>query len=570
MRAAGIVTLLLLSLGTSYIRAQWIDDGNPVCTAGDNQLDPEMVSDGMGGAILTWRDYRSGGWNIHAQRIDADGSIHAGWPADGVAICKARGDQWYPQIASDNAGGALIAWRDERGGTFDIYAQRIDGDGGIHSGWAVNGNPVCIEFYEQYDPQITSDGAGGAYITWPDDRNGSFDIYIQRIDGDGLFHAGWPIMGVAACTAAGGQYVPQIVSDGTGGAIITWQDARTGGSDDIYVQRIDGDGGIHAGWPADGIAVCAAGRIQWGPHLVSDGASGAMITWHDYRSGGNADVYAQRVDGDGGIHAGWPTDGAAVCTATDWQGSPRIVLDGAGGAMITWSDYRGGNGDIYAQQIDGDGSVHAGWPVDGVAICSAAGDQYGPQIVTDGAGGAIITWPDRRSGSLDIYAQRLDGDGGVHIGWQVDGEAVCTAAEEQGDPRLISDGAGGAIVTWHDSRSGSADIYALKLDQYGNAPPTAVGDITPGASLLQNYPNPFNPTTAITYYLPERNRVLLEIFDVSGRLISRLVDTVQDRGLYAINWDGLDREGEKVSSGIYFYRLTAGTEVHSRKMVFLK
>jgi hypothetical protein len=88
--------------------------------------------------------------------------------------------------------------------------------------------------------------------------------------------------------------------------------------------------------------------------------------------------------------------------------------------------------------------------------------------------------------------------------------------------------------------------------------------------LYQNYPNPFNPMTDIRYYLPRRCRVTLEIFDTAGRRIARLVDRDQDTGYRTVAWNGRDHRGRMVASGVYYYRLTAGEETISRKMVLLR
>ena len=96
--------------------------------------------------------------------------------------------------------------------------------------------------------------------------------------------------------------------------------------------------------------------------------------------------------------------------------------------------------------------------------------------------------------------------------------------------------------------------------------------VTPALPLAlhQNSPNPFNPSTTISYYLPERMRVLLDIYDVSGRLVARLVDEEQQPGDKAVQWDGRGMRGERASSGVYYYRLQAGKGVISRTMVLLR
>ncbi|UCF93495.1 MAG: hypothetical protein JSW39_04850 [Desulfobacterales bacterium] len=123
----------------------------------------------------------------------------------------------------------------------------------------------------------------------------------------------------------------------------------------------------------------------------------------------------------------WATNGVAVYTpdGAEWYLYPEITGDGAGGAIIAWSDLRSGDDDTYAQRVDGNGNVL--WTADGVAISSAEDDQYPRKIVSDG--GAIIAWLDWRNGNDDIYAQRVDADGNVL--WTTDGVAICTAEGRQ-------------------------------------------------------------------------------------------------------------------------------------------
>jgi hypothetical protein len=103
---------------------------------------------------------------------------------------------------------------------------------------------------------------------------------------------------------------------------------------------------------------------------------------------------------------------------------------------------------------------------------------------------------------------------------------------------------------------------------------TVTGDETPlvpaAFALHQNVPNPFNPVTRIRFDLPRTARVRLNIYDVSGKLVRKLVDAEMEPGSKDILWDGRDGGGRSVASGIYFYRLTAGDFVQTRKMVLLR
>lgn len=91
-----------------------------------------------------------------------------------------------------------------------------------------------------------------------------------------------------------------------------------------------------------------------------------------------------------------------------------------------------------------------------------------------------------------------------------------------------------------------------------------------GPELLQNHPNPFNPTTTISFTLPARAHATLTIHNIEGRLVAKLVDGVIDDGIKEVTWDGTNSQGIPASSGVYFYRLKAGNQTLTKKMVLLK
>lgn len=88
--------------------------------------------------------------------------------------------------------------------------------------------------------------------------------------------------------------------------------------------------------------------------------------------------------------------------------------------------------------------------------------------------------------------------------------------------------------------------------------------------IAQNYPNPFNPSTSIVYSLPKGENVSLKIYDVSGKKIAELVNNYQNPGTYKVTWNGNNNNGERLSSGIYFYEIIAGDFRSIKKMILLK
>ena len=394
-------------------------DGLPVCTASGDQSEYELIPDGTGGAIVVWSDYRVGdGYaDIYAQRIDGEGITR--WTEDGIPICTAVHYQNRPRIVSDGASGAIIVWEDYRDGQYDIYAQRVTGDGDTL--WAANGIPVDQSVGDQYDPEVVSGGSGEAVIIWTDTRNGDGDLYAQRIDGDGNLL--WGTDAVAVCLASGYPSYPRLVAVSDGGVFVSWTDYRNGYSD-IYVQKIDQDGVILG--PDDGLVVCSGGWNKYGGQLAEDGSGGAIVAWYDDRN--YYEVYAQRIDTNGNLS--WSDCGVLVFPSYG-DGDIRIMADGAGGAIVGLDIYwdEESPNDIYAQRLDNSGNPL--WGPKGAAVCLAPGGQYNLSLVPDGLGGAIIAWDDYRTDPSysDLYCQRI-GPSGL---WGNPEPAIASCADVPGD-----------------------------------------------------------------------------------------------------------------------------------------
>ena len=106
---------------------------------------------------------------------------------------------------------------------------------------------------------------------------------------------------------------------------------------------------------------------------------------------------------------------------------------------------------------------------------------------------------------------------------------------------------------------------------------TAIGDDGPSYglpiaySLKQNYPNPFNPVTQIAYVLPKASTITLEVYNVLGQKVRTLINNEQRQmGTYRVQWDALNNNGQKMSSGVYFYRIQADGFVQSKKMILIR
>lgn len=444
--------------------AQWSSDpalNNAICRAGNNQNGPRIISDGRGGAIICWYDERivKNTFDIYAQRIDKDGFVR--WIVNGNIVSAALNSQSKPEIVSDDAGGAIIVWTDTRTGENDVYAQRIDSTGNIL--WTADGVPVATGTTDQADAKITSDGRHGAIVTWNGGTGGfppTSKIYAQRLDSSGA-----PRWGTGALVSGTLMFsnVPCIVSDGSGGAYIAY--AYFPRPDyDVYAQRVDSSGALQ--WPSKGVAIATGSTTQDSPALVADGTGKAFLGYLDWGSGSTPVLQVVVLKRDG-------STAASLRATSTAGGQTNFQMSSAGTGLlgIAWEDGRvAGKKRAYAQIIDNAGIKS--WAADGVEVSNRAGDQATPFIISDGNGGAIVSWGDKTLSAVetDIYAQRISGAGALL--WSSAGVAVCTATNGQQYPRMISDGQNGAMITWEDYRPSfsNAEIYASRILADGTFP----------------------------------------------------------------------------------------------------
>jgi len=119
---------------------------------------------------------------------------------------------------------------------------------------------------------------------------------------------------------------------------------------------------------------------------------------------------------------------------------------------------------------------------------------------------------------------------------------------------------------------GYKDILGLAYEVTGVTSVEGTDDNTMPTEydLSQNYPNPFNPTTTIRYELSVSSLVSIRVYDVGGRMVRELVDERRPAGVYGAVWNGRNDHGQRVSSGVYFYRIETERFASTRKMVLLK
>jgi len=442
------------------------------------QEDPVLISDGAGGAIISWIDFAEDPrGDIHVNRLvdgpGGTGAFAAGWPADGVVMCTACANGSENMAKShcvDGQGGSWVAWTDHRGSTWDIYVSHVTAGGAIPAAFLPDGLLVVGEVGDQEGLTMESDGAGGAFIAWVDKRDAADDnLYIEHVLADGtLVHGGG---GVPVVQMAGSQQGVKVTWDGGTGCFVAWEDKRNDFSGDIYLQHFNSS--LVPSFAANGVAIAAqAANQEKNPRLSYAGDGGTLLMWEDNRNDpGNtqADVFCQKVSVAN--QAMWGAGGLPVTLASGNQQQARVLGDGAGGAFLVWQDSRAETyAAIYAQRLNASGARQ--WGEDGAVVVDRAdleADAIAPALRLDQQGGLFVVWGDLSRGSLGIFTQHLNAAGqrtleltGHDSVWGISGSCAKVKNLAQED---------GTMVFWIDPRNaGGPHVYLQKLARTNGEP----------------------------------------------------------------------------------------------------
>lgn len=384
-----------------------------------------------------------------------------GWPAHadsgGVRVSFAPMSQWFPAIDTDGAGGVFAVWRDDRptvtlGGNTDVYAQHLDAAG--TSLWAANGAPVCTDLSAQDRPALCGDGAGGLFVAWTDARGTDADVYAQHVNASA--QRLWFTNGLRVSRDAGAEDNVCVVPSGAG-CIVVWQhtNASSPYSPRLFAQRFDAAGANL--WTYGGAAVPGPGLDQQQPAATSDGAGGVIVAWA--QPGAPRVIRAQRLS-DAGVPL-WGTSLAVSDSSVAHSSTFWLRGDGAGGAWVVVHD----NALLttpWARHLDASGNVLAAAPL----LPAATGAWVVNACAPDATGRLFVL---ATNGNMEVV-QRVQGAGALD--WTPHGlpvsdydlhRLVCFA--------ITPEGLGGAIVvgTATDTLTGYREVRAQHVLDDGSA-----------------------------------------------------------------------------------------------------
>jgi len=526
--------------------------------------------------IIEWQKTIGGSESeaLYSLQQTADG----GYILGGQSLSGANGDKteanfggWDYWVVKLDANGNIV-WQNTIGGpdgdSIRLIQQTVDGGyiiGGISkSGISSDKTEANIGGWDYWVVKLDANGN----IVWQNTIGGSSDDYIRSIqqtaDG-GYILGGRSMSGISGDKneAGPGDWDWWVIKlDGSG--TIVWQNTIGGsGYDELFSIRQTNDGKyIIGGYSASGASgdksEASFGYWDWWVIIIDE--TGQTIEFEDTIVGNNYDYLTSlELTSDGGyIVGGYSMSGAFFDKTQNSRGvndywAVKLKNDGS----IAWQNTIGGSGEdkmysIY-QTLDG------GYLLGGSSQSAVSGDKT-----------------EANRGDYDYWIVKLDQWGNIYwqktIGGNDSDELWSVKSTADGGYILGGYTTSGISGDKTNESYGGLDIWIIKLNADTPLEVEQSANISKIESftVLPAYPNPFNPSTNITYGLDEESNVSIAIYDISGKLLTTLLEADQTQGWHSIQWNGTNQFGEKVPAGIYLSKITSGNETKTTKLMLLK
>ncbi|MCY1016116.1 hypothetical protein [Pyxidicoccus sp. MSG2] len=502
---------------TQVYAARLALDGTPVSgsaralLSGGYQVTP-VVAAARDGFLVTWQDYRGPSRVLPVVRLDASGAQVS---TSELPVAPA------PYIAPFSVGSDgetfLLAWAEQQttARSWDVLATKVGAAAELP---ATPATLLSVVANTQKQPTVAFDGEHYV-VAWVDNRNAldsGQDIYAARVGTDGAL---LDLAGVPVTTAPDPQASPRIACEG-GRCLVVWENPRDAGfssNSDVYAARLTSDAGV---LEAREMLLTPTPAERHNPAVASDGHQ-YQVVWNEWTPDG-FNILGLRVP-----HEGEPGELSPIpiCTATHNQVRPVIAAFG-GLSLVVWNDSRSNSfGDLYAARIDSDGGV---LDPDGQPLLRASWSKY-THAVSASEAGFLVAWEDGRSSTSrdDIYGARVLLDGGLPDGT---GRKLAIAPGYQSEPALAFNGTR-HVAVWRDTRDDLSTDTLSESHLYGQVVPTGGGDLDGGGFSVA--PGPFvQAAPAVASDGRQRALVVYERRDAFGdpRLRARWVSDMLANG----------------------------------------
>jgi hypothetical protein len=483
-----ILPAMIMAISANIAFAQWPpypDSNLVICDRSGEQTIPKIAASSDGGCYVSWYDHSSGNYDVYMQRLDGNGNIQ--WAEGGLLISNNPQDTWLTDydLVVDQNDYAIVVFNDIRaGGDWDIYAYRISPTGFF--AWGDNGLTLSDNVNLEAAPVVTITSSGNIAFAWMDEVS----IFVRKVDITGADLWSPPTRNL---TSTYGLFSPRIVAAENDGVIVSYMQISGPNYWDpkhLYARKFDVDGADL--WGSSGVAINTVGGIAlWMDHnLIPDGAGGAYETWYDDRDM-SLNAYVQHILSNGNI--AWEVNGVQLSlNAMELQMNPALVSYPASGEIIAFylaTDLDQNQNGVHGQKLDSLGTRQ--WGNNGfifVPMSNQTRSHITAQLQADGAVVVYKEFPVDDVVNSCIKAIRVDMDG-IPV-WPTSPVEICSYLSEKIRIPTTVNPSGQVIAAWEDGRyDPSWDIYLQNVNPDGTLGPQGgsgcdyvVGDVNGSSS----------------------------------------------------------------------------------------
>jgi hypothetical protein len=441
------------------LNAQWVNNpalNTKLVVDGSKPINISSVEDLKGGAFIFWEDNKSGFQNeIFFIHMDGNGKVS--FHADGKKISELTGDKFSPAVSQNLPNTAVVVWKDySNSKNGNLFAQRVFTNGNLL--WEKRGVQVTPDYPEVIDYSVCSDKNGNVYISYvakADEFGSGYKLILQKLNVNGQFED--DINGILVDNSLSRKNTSNIIADNEGGAFLFWLENQNNKSI-LFAQHIDSTGKLL--WGKTAIALSNSNQTVLSYSVQKSDFSAIYLAWQIQKS--EKEIYHQLLSFNGKMLWG---QGGKIATNKKGNKTNPQVLTADSTIILSWTNEINKDKDIFIQKFNIKG-MHR-WK-DDVAVIQLPRDQFGQKILSDGKGGAIVAWIDKRLESVrpDIYAQRIS-SAGKQL-WGSLGIAIASHNNsEKSYPSIISDLRGGVVAIFKEIRESKGEIYAQKIFNTG-------------------------------------------------------------------------------------------------------
>ena len=478
-----IFPAIILMIFTTSALAQWpanSDSNMVLCDRFGDQAVPKIAATSDGGCYICWYDHASGNYDVYMQRLNGDGEIQ--WAPGGMLISNHSQDTWLTDwdMTVDGDDHAIVVFNDIRaGGDWDIYAYRISPAGNFV--WGDNGLTLSDNTNFEADAVVAVTSSGNFVFGWMDDTM----VYLRKVNSAGIDM--WSPHTITLSSTYG-LAKPQVVpaeNDGVVVSVMLASGPMFWDPQHLYAHKFDSLGAEQ--WGSGGVAINAAGGIAlyMNYDLTSDGAGGAYSFWYDDRDM-SLNAYVQHILSDGVM--AWTANGVQVSLAAgELQMNPSLVHFPSSNEVLVFylaTDFNQTLNGVHGQKLDSLGALQ--WGSNGIAFVPMSNQtrsHISAQAQTDGA---IIVYKEFAPGSAIlsyIKAIRVDMDGNPV--WTTSPVDMCSFLSGKGRIPTTVSPTGRVIAAWDDARLDiNGDMYLQNINPDGTLGPSGssgceyvVGDV---------------------------------------------------------------------------------------------